>query len=273
MDIALSTGCLYQYSLPEIFQIAKAAGFDGIELLVGRNSCNVESSYIQQLSSRYEIPILSLHSPFIICDGWGGFWDRIWRSLVMAMDLSIPLVNFHPPTGLVPRHHLSNELSKHIQTYKDALKDSGIILTIENLPTIKTFRNSLINRYFPLMVNNMYQIAEFAVNNDIYVTFDTTHIGTTGVNLLEAYDIFKDRIVNIHLSDYDGRSQHQLPGMGYLPLENLLTQAKGNGYDRLITLETCPAAMQHEDKAKVAQNAETSLEYIRNALRSGEDYC
>ena len=267
MDILFSTGCLYTYAMPEIFEMAKAAGYDGIELLISHNNCNMEAERIQEISDEYDISILSLHSPFLICEGWGGFWDRIWRSLAMAMELSIPLVNFHPPTGLFPRHHLDGQLSEYIKVYKDLIQNSDIILTIENLPTIPVFRGSFINRIFPRMINNMYQIARFVADNGIHSTFDTTHIGTTGVNLLEAYGVFKDRIANIHLSDHDGRSQHILPGSGHLPLRELLAQVKSDGYDGTITLETCPAAMEHEDKAKAAQNARSSLEYIKNALQ------
>jgi sugar phosphate isomerase/epimerase len=270
MDIILSTGCLYKYSLPEIFQIAKAAGFDGIELLISRNNCNIGTDRIRELSGKYDIPILSLHSPFVICDGWGGFWDRIRKSLSIAIELSIPLVNFHPPSGLVFRYHLDGELSERIRTYKDLVKDSGIVLTIENLPTIRTFRRFFTNRLFPRMINNIYQIAEFTVNNDIFFTFDTTHIGTTGIDLLKAYAVFRGTIANIHLSDYDGRWQHLLPGTGYLPLEKLLAQVKRDGYNGIITLETCPAAMEHEDKVKAFKNAEAGLNYIRDALRRGE---
>ena len=268
MYVILSTGSLYLYSLPEVFQIAKNACFDGIEMLIGGSNCNIEARSIQELSDEYEVPILSLHSPFVICDGWGGFWDRIWRSVAMAMELSIPLVNFHPPAGFIPRHHLNDGLSRHVKYYKDMLKDSDTLLTIENLPTIKAFRRLLVNRYFPCVINNMYQIAEFAADNDLMVTLDTTHIGTTGVDLLEAYAVFKDRIANIHLSDYDGRSEHLLPGKGYLPLKKLLTQIKRDGYNGLITLETSPVAMEHEDRAKVLQNAKASLSYIKNVLNS-----
>ncbi len=202
----------------KIFRIAEMAGFDGIELLIGQANCNIEIDRIQELSDNHNIPILSLHSPFVICDGWGGFWDRVRRSLVMAMELSIPLVNFHPPTGIFPRHRLNNELSEHIKIYKDMLKDSGVVLTIENLPTLRTFRRYFVNQLFPRIINNMYQIAKFAADNDIYVTFDTTHIGTTGVDLLKAYPVFRDRIANIHLSDLDVKSQHLLPGTVHLPL-------------------------------------------------------
>jgi sugar phosphate isomerase/epimerase len=251
--------------LPEIFKIARIAGFDGIELLIDSNNCKLSAPQIQDLSNEYNVPILSLHSPFVVCDGWGDFWEKILKSVEMAMELSIPLVNFHPPTGYILRHHLNDQLLEHINLYKDFTDSSDIILTIENLPTLRTFRRILINKLLPHIVNNMYKIADFVVNNNIYMTFDTTHIGTTGVDLLEAYNVFKDRIENIHLSDYDGKTQHQLPGEGYLPLRELLRQVKLDGYDGIITLETNPAAMEHEDKAKAAQNAEASLNYIKDA--------
>ena len=264
MYIILSTGSLYKYSLPEIFQIAKSAGFDGIELLIARNNCNVGVDYIRGLSHEYELPILGLHSPFMVCDGWGNFCDRISRSLTMAMELSIPLVNFHPPSGYILRHHLSDELAEHIRIYRDRLKHSDIVLTMENLPTMRPFRILFISRFLQRMMNNMYQIIEFAGESDIHVTFDTTHVGTTGVDLLDAYTVFKGKIENIHLSDYDGRWQHLLPGMGYLPLKRFLIQVKNDGYDGAITLETCPAAMESEDKVKAEQNARMALAYIKD---------
>ena len=46
-----------------------------------------------------------------------------------------------------------------------------------------------------------------------------------------------------------------------------VAQVKRDGYSGTITLETCPAAMEHEDKAKAAQNAEAGLKYIKNALK------
>ena len=267
MDIILSTGCLYTYPLPDILRMAKMTGFDGVELLISKSNCDLGTDRIHELSDEYDIPILSLHSPFMICDGWGGFWQRIRRSLIMAMKLSIPLVNFHPPTGFFPRHRLNNELSEYTEVYKGLLEGSDTILTIENLPTVRILRRFFpVNRLFPLVLNNMYRIAEFASDNNIHVTFDTTHVGTTGVDLLEAYAVFRDRIANIHLSDHDGMAQHLLPGTGRLPLKELLAQVKRDGYNRTITLETCPSAMRHRDKGKAAENVEKSLRYIKDAL-------
>jgi len=266
MNVLLSTGSLYRYSLSDVFQIAKATGFDGIELLIARGNSDTGSQHIQELTHKYDLPVLSLHSPFMVCDGWGDFWGRIRRSLAMALELSIPLVNFHPPSGFIVRHHLNDELAEHIKIYSDMIHGSHIVLTIENLPTIRTLKRLFVNRLLLRTTNNIYQIAEFARNNDIHVTFDTTHIGTSGLDLLDAYAVFRDRIENIHFSDYDGKWQHLLPGTGYLPLAEFLAQVKIDGYDGAITLETCPAAMEDEDRAKAERNAEIGLQYIKDHI-------
>ncbi len=262
MYVALSTGSLYKYSLDEVFQIASIAGFDGIELLIEKRNYNIGLNEIQDLSNKYGIPILNLHSPFMFLDGWGELWDSIWKSMLMAIELSIPLLNFHPPVGIFPRHRLTENFSLHIRSCKEYSKGSNMTLTIENLPTLRVFRQLRINRLSPRLVNNMYDLVEFSIANEIQITFDTTHVGTTGVPLLEAYSAFKSRIANIHLSDFDGESQHLLPGKGYLPLKDLLSQVKQDGYNGIITLETHPEAMEYENKSKALRNAERSLKYI-----------
>ena len=267
MQIALSTGCLYRNPLSDVFKIASTAGFDGIELLVDNYKCNLHVSEIQKLSDDYGVPILSIHSPFVICDGWGEFWERIRKSITLAKSLSVPLVNFHPTRGMLFYHGLNVELNRHVEYYKNYIKDSNIILTIENLPCPAYLRKiPFLNHFLPLPIDNTYQVAEFAEDTDIQVTFDTTHIGTTGQNLLEIYDVFKDRIANIHLSDYDGEKQHLLLGKGYLPLIKFISQLQNDKYDGVITLETYPTAMEVENIIKAIQNAKQCLLYIKKAM-------
>jgi len=267
MKIALSTGCLYENPLSDVFKIASAAGFDGIELLVDNLKCNIPVSDLKKLSNKYDVPVISIHSPFVICDGWGNFWERITKSITLAKSLPVQLVNFHPPRGMLYYHRLNNELSRHIEDYKGYIKNSSIVLTIENLPCPEHLRIiPLIDRFFPLLIDNTYQIVEFAIENDIYVTFDTTHIGTTGSDILDSYHIFKERIANIHLSDYDGERQHLLPGKGYLPLKKLLSQLKSDNYSGVMTLETNPVAMDAENISNATRNAKQCLSYIRKAI-------
>jgi len=267
MRIALSTGCLYRNPLSDVFNIASTAGFDGIELLIDNYKCNLHVSEIQKLSDEYGVPILSIHSPFVVCDGWGGFWVKIRKSINLAKSLSVPIVNFHPPRGMLFYHRLNIELKRHVEDYKNYVKDSNIILTIENLPCpIHLRKIPFLDHFLPLPTDNTCQVAEFAEDTDIQVTFDTTHVGTTGQNLIEIYDVFKDRIANIHLSDYDGEKQHLLLGKGYLPLRKFISRLQSDNYDGVITLETHPTAMEAGNIIKATQNAKQCLLYIKKAL-------
>jgi len=267
MRIALSTGCLYENPLSDVFKIANTAGFDGIELLIDNLKCNMPVTEIQKLSDDYNVPILCIHSPFVICDGWGGFWNRIRKSIALAKSLSVQIVNFHPPRGMLFYHRLNTELNRHVEDYKNNVKDSNIILTIENLPCPTHLRKiPFLGHFLPLPTDNTCQVAEFAEANDIRVTFDTTHIGTTGQNILEMYSVFKERTANIHLSDYDGETQHLILGKGYLPLRKFISQLKRDNYSGVITLETNPTSMEAKNIKKATQNAKQCLLYIKEVL-------
>lgn len=263
MQVAISTGCLYEYPLEEFFSIASKTGYDGIELLFDRFKSDIEPYFVQDLVEKYDLPVLSIHSPFVSCDGWGNFWDRIERSLRFAIELSTQLVNFHPPYGIIFRHQLNKTLSDHIKNYKMTSQSSGITLTIENLPSLLHLM-SLFS--FILPIDNTLQIPKFAKDNEISVTFDTAHIGRSNLDLLKAYNIFKDTIANIHLSDYDGKHQHLLPGTGNLPLKEFLYQLKQDEYNGIITIESSPNSMQSSDKIDVIKNVEKCLNYVKKIL-------
>jgi sugar phosphate isomerase/epimerase len=263
MKIVLSTGCLYENPLSDVFKIAQISGFDGVELLIDRNKSNITPDDIRALSEKYGIPVVSIHSPFVACDGWGGFWNRIEKTIELGKALSVQLVNFHPPRGVLLYHNLNGRFPEHIENYINSVKDFDITLTIENLPCPKHLIGiPLLRRVFPSLVDNTCQIAKFAKDNGICVTFDTTHVGTTGQDIPNIYDTFKGTIANIHLSDYDGITQHLLPGRGKLPLKKFLKLLKNDGYDGFITLETHPFAMQAKDMKRAISNAKYCLSYI-----------
>ena len=70
--LALSTGSLYTYGLDRVFDLAKEAGFDGIEVLVDGRWDTRQDDYLKHLMDRHGLPVVSLHSPFhlIRVPGW-----------------------------------------------------------------------------------------------------------------------------------------------------------------------------------------------------------
>ena len=72
------------------------------------------------------------------------------------------------------------------------------------------------------------------------------------------YDQLRERVVHVHLSNYDGR-EHRSPPDGRLPLGALLQRLAGDDYQGVITVETDPSGMDAEDE-------ETCLAALRRAL-------
>jgi sugar phosphate isomerase/epimerase len=100
-------------------------------------------------------------------------------------------------------------------------------------------------------------LRRFADVNDLPLTLDTAHAATWPYDVLETYTLFRDRLVNVHLSDlrplpgwldwpplHSYIKHHQLPGAGVLPITELLDRMRYDGYHGLITLELSPIALK-----------------------------
>jgi sugar phosphate isomerase/epimerase len=89
---------------------------------------------------------------------------------------------------------------------------------------------------------------DFARERNLYLTFDTAHMGTFNRNFLTDFHEFYDsgRIRNVHFSDYGYGREHLLPGHGVLPLTRFLNHLRETGYDGTITLELCPSEFPKE---------------------------
>src|SRR6185369_12898070 len=85
--------------LGRAFELAAEAGFSGMELIINQEFQRVSSrKLIAEVAGT--LPILSMHAPFMPLDGWGSPVDSLKRSVELAADAGIPLVNFHPPSWM-----------------------------------------------------------------------------------------------------------------------------------------------------------------------------
>lgn len=83
--------------------------------------------------------------------------------------------------------------------------------------------------------------------NDFYITLDTTHLAQTGSDIVAFFKKNKDRIVNIHISDYKEhifnstlrpfRYKHLALGKGELPISKFLQTLREEKYQGLVTME------------------------------------
>lgn len=279
MRFILSTGSLYNYSIDRVFAFAAEAGFDGIEMLIDHRWDTRQADYLRHLMESHSLPIPALHSPFSRnCSGWGETeYGAIARTAELANELGAQVVVHHLPMRfgyaflqtagrslLLPNPFDSgrqyatwlSEGYAALQTSTDAL------LCIENLPAAR-FLGRRVN---PARWNAHSRATLDDITRFPHITLDTTHLGTWGLDPLEAYDRWGQRVKHVHLSNFDG-SEHRRPEDGSLRLDALLARMAADGYPYSISLELHPDALEAgAADSRIVDLLRGSLYYCRKAV-------
>ncbi|MCM2357724.1 MAG: sugar phosphate isomerase/epimerase, partial [Geobacteraceae bacterium] len=242
MRISISTGTLFIFPLCRAFEMAAEAGFDGLELIINQDFERIDvPKLLKELSGI--MPILSIHAPFMPLDGWGNPIDSLKRSVQLAADAGVPLVNFHPPcwTGL------EFNFWRWMYRIHDFQKEVGggqVLLTLENMPWKGRYK---INEN---ILSQTEKMIEFIVERNLYQTFDCTHMGSGRASFINDFYHFygTGRIRNIHFSDYGNGREHLLPGHGILPLTRFLNHLRNTGYSETLTLELSPHEFPRDER-------------------------
>lgn len=117
--------------------------------------------------------------------------------------------------------------------------EKGILVTIENLPSLKTLMCSIED------VGEILQRIP-----ELKLTFDTGNFLIAEDSVLDAYNVFKERIANIHAKDFrieksgEGlRSKNGIilssciHGAGVIPFQKLFKYLNRDGYNKYVSLE------------------------------------
>jgi sugar phosphate isomerase/epimerase len=234
VDAFLGKKSMYQqYSIEHVFSTLREAGVDGMELLIPVRTTVENISEVIELTKKYHFPILTLHQSLNSLASIS--LDEIVRLGEIAKRVGAKAVTLH--SGALGKKLVSTSF---IATLHDLEEKYGIRYGIENMPKS------------PLSLGRLYTYNPNAFSyivkkNDLSVTFDTTHVGQVGGDVLEFYQRNHERIVVIHLSDYQKhflnlklllQNYTHLPLLqGELPINDLLKAIKETKYDQYITME------------------------------------
>jgi sugar phosphate isomerase/epimerase len=274
--IALSTGSLYTYGMARVFSLAAAAGFDGVEVLIDQRWDTRDPDYIRQLSEQHDIPVCSVHNPFVLrVPGWPSDpLARLMRSVDVAHRLGVSAVVLHLPSrvGYVTFQGLRRSIrlptlpspyAAMRNWMKEQLEDfetkNGVKLCVENMPALPLFGLRLNLIWW----NNLQQWPRFP-----HLTLDTTHWGTWGVDPLRAYERARDHVSHIHLSNYDGKEHRRLED-GHLRLGELLSQLYRDNYQGAIVIELDPSALDVSDGARLLGQLKDQACFCRKHFSAG----
>lgn len=281
--IILSTGSLYSFDVSTVMALADEIGFDGLELIVDWRWETYQPAHLEKLMSCYNLPILAVHSPFAsgLIQGWPSEpVARIKQSVYLAESLGAQTVVVHPPQrwvrlqGIVAAPNRAWKISVPLpvagpgqlgrwlrRDLADFQAKTPVKITLENMPC---------RRLGPLKLEPHYFVQPAQLQHFQYLTLDTTHLGTRQTDLLGFYRQLKEKVVHIHLSNYNGR-QHQLLGDGKLPLAPFLAELARDNFGGLISLELSPFSLQAENQDALKQHLRDSLAFCRAALTANED--
>ena len=273
--IVLSSGSLYTYGLPRVFDLAARVGFDGIEVMVDVSDDNRNASYLRRLSDAHALPIAAVHSPFVPdIPGWpADQMGRLERTVALAQELGAPLVVSHLPYRIYwltcrwhsarprralfpvfwPRREAYYDLLRHEDHLAQMEADTGVTIAVENMPDRRFLGMSLPLYWF----NQLDELARFP-----HMTLDTTHIGTWGLDLLQVWDALGARVAHVHLSNYDGR-EHRLPTVGRLALDGFLQRLAEDGFRGAVSVECGPEVFGAGDADVCLANLERTLAFCR----------
>jgi len=263
MKLVLSAGSLYTLPLPKIFEIARDTGFDGVEVIITNVfGLQNEAAIIRDLQAIH--PILSLHAPFFDVDGWGNKIEQLRNTCDLAIATGIPLINFHPPSWLAFEFKFWRWFNSIRDFQKEIGRDS-VVVTLENMPATGPLKSN------PYLLSQTGKMIDFMQERNLYMTFDTAHMGSSKANFLEDFHLFyrSGKMRNIHFSDYGYGREHLLPGHGTLPLTRFLNHLRETDYNETVTLELSPHEFPKEEELIRERMAEIH-QYLCNETRAEE---
>lgn len=244
--VALSASSVYPESCADAFEIAARLGYDGVEVMVWTDPVSQDTAALKRLSTHYGIPVLSVHAPTLLVTQrvWGKDpWDKLERSLQMAVDLGSGAVVAHPPF-------------RWQKEYAAGFVD-GVAKLTDHFEV-------------PLSVENMYpwrarsrEMMAYAPGWDPipqpyrHVTLDFSHTATAGGDSLEMARALGDRLNHIHLADGAGsaKDEHLVPGRGTQPCAEVLGHLAERGWAGTVAVEvnTRKCRTRAEREAELAE--------------------
>jgi sugar phosphate isomerase/epimerase len=252
--LAISTGPLWRLDVDRAFEIVKAAGAEGVEVLVTQTPETQSPNELEKLAERHDLPIVAVHAPQLLLTrsvfGTNPV-EKVRRTAELCRAIDVQTIVLHPPYVWQPRYALWI-----LHALEDALQEDHVI-TMENMYPVH-FGNRRVRFH---RFGGLAGLQRFP-----HVTLDTSHLAVSEEDIVAAYRELADRVAHIHLSDNrgKGRDSHAPLGQGILPIEDFVRGLDGSAL-RSIALEIEPGPSV-EDVHKLATLFGESIDLVRRTL-------
>lgn len=274
--VIFSTGSLYVIDLAYVFELVAEAGYDGVEVMCDDRYSTRDPEYLAKLSTTYDLPILSIHTPFSPrLMGWNGAnhceVERILCTLKLAEQLGAESIVVHVPRKigmgsvklgrtnwnfpwqtpfLGVKYWIEHDLPQVQQ-------QTPVKIALENMPTHRILGREVDPTWYN-------ELDTWSKVHD-WLTLDTTHWATKSISPTLAYEAARGRVWHVHLSNYDGL-EHRLPHRGHVDLANFLRTLAEDSFAGTISVELSPDALEFDNPMSLRRNMLDSLNFCRQHL-------
>src|SRR5919204_1014641 len=225
--LLFSTAPFFRQPLREAFRSIADAGFGAVEVMVTQDPDTQHPTRLRALADEHGLRVGAIHAPFLLVTRrvWGTDpIGKIYRSVQVAEQVGAPLVVIHPPYRwqLRFRRWIDRSLAEFSAR-------TGVTVAVENMFPVGGERGLTFHAGQDLDELDGYP----------YMVLDTSHAAVAGIDILEAYQRFRDKLVHVHLSNNAGKGwdSHLPVYEGVLPLDRFLGLLATEGYRGTMSIE------------------------------------
>lgn len=261
MQVGISTASFYPLLLEEGISLAAQLGFHKLELFLNSESeyapafceerrrqmddLGVQAQSVHPFTSSIEGHLLFSDYPRRTKDAL----DQYRYYMEAAVRLGARYFTFHGETlrarGLPP----SNPDAMRFDTYAalcEIGEEFGVVFTQENVSWCRSSDPAFLRLLYENVPNLRF-------------TLDTKQALRAGHSWRDYVDTIGDRIVNLHISDYNSETDCLLPGRGILQVEELLQRMMQCGYAGDAMVEVYRTAYQGPEELRESRKHLESL--------------
>ncbi|HVA96208.1 MAG TPA: sugar phosphate isomerase/epimerase family protein [Candidatus Acidoferrales bacterium] len=219
----------------DVFKHLKKIGLDGFELMLPQYATTTDADILEvkKFTTKYKFPVLSVHQALRFLTATKV--NEIARLFEIADMVGAKVIVLHINSA---RKQVFNE--SYVQTLHELEKKYKVKVTFENMEKhIESYFHA--HRWHAVKFSTLIQRINF------HITFDIVHLAHSGGDILRFYKDNKDRIINIHLSDYRShplngslrplRYKHMPLGDGELPIDAFVALLQKEKYQGILNLE------------------------------------
>lgn len=264
MEIGVSTACFYPMETENTPEVLKNIGVTKAEVFL--NSCSeYEEEFCRMLRDKFDengIEIVSVHAfvamhePFLFESYKRRREDALsfYKKVVHASNvLGAKFHTFHGARheffkGREPDYKMIGE---SISELSDIAGEEGVKLAWENVSWCLSNSPEFIKNVLPYITSENFGF-----------TLDLKQALRADFKYVEFLEIFKEKLLNVHISDRNEFSDCKLPGDGNRDFEEVVRSLKGAGYDGDLIIEV------YNNAFKDVSDVKKSVEYMRNILKN-----